>query len=99
MPIIIDPEGWETKALFDLYPDWAGKSVLEIGAGNGRLTWRYAKKAAQVLALEPGIEAHTLALKNRPPMIEHVEMLNLGFDQFAAQNKERFDIALLSWSL
>jgi hypothetical protein len=31
--------------------------------------------------------------------MEHVEMLNLGFDQYVAQNKERFDLALLSWSL
>jgi hypothetical protein len=52
-----------------------------------------------VLALEPGAEVHALALKDRPRQMEHVEMLNLGFDQFATQNKERFDLALLSWSL
>ena len=60
MPILIDPERNETKALFDLYSDWAGKSVLEIGAGDGRLTWRYAEKAARVVALDlasPVLEA------------------------------------------
>ena len=99
MPIIKDPEKNEIKALFDLYDDWTGKSVLEIGTGDGRLTWRYADKAARVVALEPGEEAHAAALKNRPDEMGHVELLNLGFDAFARQNKEYFDLALLSWSL
>jgi cyclopropane fatty-acyl-phospholipid synthase-like methyltransferase len=43
MSIIKDPEGSEIQALFDLYTDWGGKSVLEIGSGDGRLTWRYAE--------------------------------------------------------
>ena len=99
MTIILDPERNETKSLFDLCPDWAGKTVLEIGSGDGRLTWRYAEKAARVVALEPGEEAHALALKNRPREMGHVELRNIGFDTFAHQNKERFDLALLSWSL
>ena len=99
MSIIFDPEKSEIQALLELYTDWDGKTVLEIGSGDGRLTWRYAEKAAGVLALELGEEAHALSLKNRPNQMEHVEMLNLGFDQFAAQNQELFDIALLSWSL
>ena len=99
MTIILDPERNETKSLFDLCPDWAGKTVLEIGSGDGRLTWRYAEKAARVVALEPGEEAHALALKNRPREMVHVELLNIGFEAFTHQNKERFDLALLSWSL
>jgi len=99
MPIIIDPEGSETQALFDLYDDWSGKSVLEIGSGNGRLTWRYAEVVSRVVAIEPDAEAHALAVENRPDQMEHVEMLHLGFDQFARQYKKRFDLVLLSWSL
>ena len=99
MPILKDPEKNEIKALFDLYDDWAGKSVLEIGSGDGRLTWRYAEKVARVVALEPSEETHALAVKDRPSEMEHVELLNFGFDAFSRQNKERFDLALLSWSL
>ncbi len=99
MPVIIDPEGNETQALFNLCGNWTGKTVLEIGSGDGRLTWRYAEKVARVLALEPSEEAHRLALKNRPHEMGHVELRNVGFEGFARKNKERFDLALLSWSL
>ncbi|MBC8335074.1 MAG: hypothetical protein ISR59_00520 [Anaerolineales bacterium] len=99
MSILKDPEKSEIKALFDLYADWAGKSVLEIGSGDGRLTWRYAEKVARVLALEPDEEAHAEALNNRPSEMGHVALTNLGFDEFARGNKEKFDLAILAWSL
>jgi 2-polyprenyl-3-methyl-5-hydroxy-6-metoxy-1,4-benzoquinol methylase len=58
MAIRLDPENNETRALFDL-ADFAGQRVLEIGCGDGRLTWRYAGRAAPVTAIDafsPGIE-------------------------------------------
>ena len=48
----IDPEGVETAVIHELV-DFRGKDVLELGAGDGRLTWRYAERARSVLALEP----------------------------------------------
>lgn len=47
-----DPEGMETQTLHDLV-DFAGKDVLEIGCGDGRMTWRFADVANSVLALDP----------------------------------------------
>ena len=73
--------------------------MLEIGSGDGRLTWRFAGKAARVVAIEPDAEKNEVALAERPGGFEHVEFLNLGLDEFVKQNKERFDLALLSWSL
>jgi 16S rRNA A1518/A1519 N6-dimethyltransferase RsmA/KsgA/DIM1 with predicted DNA glycosylase/AP lyase activity len=99
MPVLLDPEHNETDALFRLYPDWMGKSVLEIGSGDGRLTWRFADRTSRVVAIEPDQEVHRIALADRPRSMGHVEFLNLGLDEFARGNKERFDIALLSWSL
>ena len=61
---------------------WTGKSVLEIGSGDGRLTWRYADKVARVVGLEPDAEKHAAALENHPGGFEHVEFLNLGLDEF-----------------
>ena len=48
----IDPEGVETAVIHELV-DFRGKDVLELGAGDGRLTWRYADRARSVLAIEP----------------------------------------------
>ncbi len=44
--------GWEEKRLFDLC-DFANKTVLDVGAGSGRLSFAAAKKAAWVYASEP----------------------------------------------
>jgi len=37
----VDPEENETRALFGIV-DVANKYFLEIGSGDGQLTWRYA---------------------------------------------------------
>ena len=62
MSILADPEHNESNALFSLPVTWTGVSVLEIGSGDGRLTWRFADKVACVVALEPGAEKHAAAL-------------------------------------
>jgi len=99
MPILLDPEENESHALFDLPIAWTGSTVLEIGSGDGRLTWRFANRVVRVVAIEPDAEKHKIALADRPGGFEHVEFLNLGLDEFVKQNKEKFDIAILSWSL
>jgi len=99
MTILLDPEHNESNALFSLPIAWTGKSVLEIGSGDGRLTWRYAKKVAHVIALEPDSDKHAAALANQPQGFEHVRFANLGLDAFAKTSIEKFDLALLSWSL
>ncbi len=99
MPIVIDPEGNEVEALFKCYPFWKGKVVLEVGSGDGRLTWLYGEKVAHVTALEPDAKKHAVALKDRPSRLKKIEFINLGLDAFSKQNKEKFDLAILSWSL
>lgn len=48
----VDPEGNESRAIHALV-DFRGKDVLEIGCGDGRMTWRYANLAASVTGLDP----------------------------------------------
>ena len=41
MTIRTDPENNETRALLDM-ANFGGQHVLEIGCGDGRVTWLYA---------------------------------------------------------
>lgn len=99
MTILLDPEANETRALLGLVPDFSGRRVLEIGCGDGRLTWRYAKGAARVCAIDPDPARLERAQANRPAGFEQVEFQNVRLEDFAARTHEKFDLALLSWSL
>ncbi len=65
MPVFPDPEDTETKALHD-YADFSGKRVLEIGCGDGRLTWRYADRVAHAVAIDPKAEDIEIAIDDCP---------------------------------
>jgi 2-polyprenyl-3-methyl-5-hydroxy-6-metoxy-1,4-benzoquinol methylase len=97
--IRVDPEGNETAALFDLV-EVEGREVLEIGCGDGRLTWRYADRAAHVTAIEP-FEGSIARARERLSETElPVELRHVGFEDFAAgTDPDVFDVTLLSWSL
>ena len=53
------PNETETKYLHK-FADFAGKRVIEIGCGDGRLTWQYAKSARLVAGID--LEANDLRL-------------------------------------
>lgn len=100
MSVELDPEGHEIEALFDLV-DLGGKEVLEIGCGDGRLTWRYTVRAAHVTAIDPFADAIDRALESMPAAaIGRVDLRHVAFEDFAAASEpSTFDVAILSWSL
>ena len=51
MAVVEDPEHAETRVIHELI-DSSGADVLEVGCGDGRLTWRYADCTRSVLALD-----------------------------------------------
>ena len=69
MAIRIDPENNETRALFDMV-NFSGQHVLEIGCGDGRVTWRYADKAAHVTAIDPAAKQIALAREQLPSQLQ-----------------------------
>lgn len=96
--VSIDPEGHETRAL-DALVDLAGKTVLEIGAGYGRLTWRLAARAKSVVALDVserdiGTARQTIAKELRG----RVRLLVTDATTYRYP-RNRFDVAVLSHSL
>lgn len=100
MTIELDPQGHEIGALVDLV-DLDGKDVLEIGCGDGRLTWRYAERVAHVVAIEPFAGSFKRARENLPDdLAGTVDLRHVAFEDFAtAAAPATFDVAILSWSL
>ena len=105
MTLLIDPEAVETQALLDFTGDLNGKRLLEIGSGDGRLTWRFAPRADFVVGLEPKPEKLSRATEDFPSNLKgKVEFHNLGLEEFiagwrSAPLPKPFDLAILSWSL
>jgi 2-polyprenyl-3-methyl-5-hydroxy-6-metoxy-1,4-benzoquinol methylase len=98
MPVLLDPEDTETKALHD-FADFSGKHVLEIGCGDGRLTWRYADRAAHVVAIDPKVEDIELAIAECPDDLRaKIEFRTARLEELDLP-AEKYDLALLSWSL
>ncbi len=98
MPVFADPEDTETRALHD-YADFSDKRVLEIGCGDGRLTWRYADRAAFVVAIDPKAEDIEIALEDCPADLRHKIEFRVARLEELDIPAEKFDLALLSWSL
>ena len=65
MTRIKDPEQNETKNLHK-FVDFAGKRVLEIGCGEGRLTWRYASASLLTIGIDSDWDALRVASIDRP---------------------------------
>lgn len=92
------PEGMEIR-LIEQFASLRGRRILEVGCGDGRLTFQYAPTAGAVLAIDP----------DRPSIedaLDEQARLRLGNVTFRVGSVERlpsrgapFDVALFSWSL
>jgi 2-polyprenyl-3-methyl-5-hydroxy-6-metoxy-1,4-benzoquinol methylase len=100
MTVTTDPEDNEPRALFTL-AELEGRTVLEIGCGDGRLTWRYADRTAHVTAIDEFEDSIKQAREDMPESLKgQVEIRHTSFDDFAAASPPpAFDFVLLSWSL
>lgn len=91
-------EGFELR-LIERFVSLRRKRVLEIGCGDGRLTFQYASRASSVLAIDP----------DRPNIDEAVFqqrahcLFNIAFRVSSIEHLHAagapFDVALFSWSL
>lgn len=98
MPIRLDPADLEREALFDFAGSFDGLTVLEVGCGNGRLTWRFARQAAYVDAIDPDAAKIARAQANIPPDLRNkVRFWTTAVEMFTPGR--HYDLALLSWSL
>ena len=90
-----DSEDVELAALTRYAGGFAGKRVLEVGCGRGRLTRRFAPQAAFVDAIDPHEEKIAAARAHDipPNVCYHVAAL----EEFPAPMP--YDLVILSWSL
>jgi len=96
----VDPENNETRALLEMV-NFSGQHVLEIGCGDGRVTWRYADQAAHVTAIDPVGSQIALAKEQLPDRLkDRLEFQHIAFEDFAAASPPSvFDIVIMSQSL
>lgn len=98
MSVTIDPKGVETRVINELV-EFEGLRVLEVGCGDGRMTWRYAEKASSILAVdvdEEKIEAAKRATLDHLRSKVRFDVIDLTRAQLPADS---FDAAVLSYSL
>lgn len=95
--MLTDPENREMEAI-ERQASLRGRRVVEIGSGDGRLTWRYAPLAALVACRDPDLEALLQASAGRPGGLQHVH-LACARAQALDLRAGSFQLALFSWSL
>jgi ubiquinone/menaquinone biosynthesis C-methylase UbiE len=93
-----DPEKNETKFLRKLV-DFTNKHVLEVGCGEGRLTWRYARSASRVNGIDPDLNAVRVAQYDQPSDLRKTTIFACASALHLPFPPEAFDLALLAWSL
>ena len=93
-----DPARNEAKYLHR-FADFRDKRILEIGCGEGRLTWQYAKDTRATIGIDPDLDALRIAKVDCPFDLEKKVHLACANSQNLPFPKQTFDIAVLAWSL
>ena len=93
------PSDLELKTIRSLV-DFSGCRVLEIGAGDGRLSWPFAPEAAQWIALDPDADEIAAARTEQERDKEKEKVrLAIGDGRALCFPAGHFDIAFFTWSL
>ena len=98
MSIALDPEQAETRAMHTLV-NFTGTDVLEVGCGDGRLTWRFAEQARTVLALDPEASAIETAQASCPAHLLQKVTFQTADITTVELASAVYEVVVLSWSL
>jgi ubiquinone/menaquinone biosynthesis C-methylase UbiE len=86
------------KKYLHTFADFSNKRVLEIGCGEGRLTWQYAHASSLTVGLDTDPEALRVALIDSPHDLRNKVCFTRAQAEQIPFSKNKFDIAILAWS-
>ncbi len=92
-----DPEETETHYLNQSI-NFKDQHVLEIGMGDGRLTWRYAHSAGRVTGIDLDADELKVAAAECPEDLRETVSLVRADSLDLPFRRETFDKAILAWS-
>jgi ubiquinone/menaquinone biosynthesis C-methylase UbiE len=96
--MVVDPDCVELPTIRELV-DLRGLRILEVGCGEGRMTFGCAEEARSVLAFDADEELVAAARRSMPRALRE----RIRFEVADAAEIElppaEFDLALFSWSL
>jgi ubiquinone/menaquinone biosynthesis C-methylase UbiE len=98
MPAIIDPDGVEIVTIEELV-DLRDLRIVEIGCGDGRLTFECGREAASVFAFDSDGDAIRKARAETPNALRRRIRFEVADAAELELPKGEFDLALFSWSL
>lgn len=92
------PPGMEVR-IIRRFVELKDRRILELGCGDGRLTRQVAPLASSMVAVEPG--SARVAIARRTATSEGIDNVTfrVGSAERIRLRGDRFDIALVSWSL
>ncbi len=92
------PDGMEVR-LIERFTTLRGRRILEVGCGDGRLTFQYAPTAGLVLAIDPDRASIEEALDQQARRHVPNVAFRVGSVERLPTRGAPFDVALFSWSL
>ena len=92
-----DREGNESKYLHR-FADFINRRVLEIGSGEGRMTWQYAKETRRTIGIDADRDSLRIANVDRPADLERKVHFSCAVSEYLPFSKETFDLAIFAWS-
>jgi ubiquinone/menaquinone biosynthesis C-methylase UbiE len=95
---VVDPEGAHLTAILGA-TDFRGRRVLEVGCGDGRLTWGIAPLASSVLAFDPVAESVETARRECPAALRDKVRFEVAQAAEIEVPPQSVDLVFFSWSL